>query len=208
MTIRKRPVLLDHHLQEAAPPDDYSQEAGPSGSSFARGRPLRMTIRKRPVLLDHNLQEAGPSGWLFARGWSLWIIICKRLAPPDDHLQRPEKIILLCLSILRREESWTKHHSLAFPLHVERKEAVRLEKSLSFVFSTLRREEFWRKHILTIFWLFHVKQRGKSAHAGLPHLRHTSGVNFILQIAAIILLFLLIIIIKSCCSKILVLPLS
>ena len=84
----------------------------------------------------------------------------------------------------------------------EERSRVRLEKSLSFVFSTLRREEIWRKHILTIFWLFHVKQRGKSAHAGLPHLRHTSGVNFILQIAAIILLFLLlIVIIKSCCSK-------
>ena len=44
-----------------APLDDHLQEAGPSGSSFARGRPFRMSICKRPVPLDHHLQEAGPS---------------------------------------------------------------------------------------------------------------------------------------------------
>ena len=43
------------------PPDDHLQEAGPSGSSFARGWPLRMTIGKRPVPPDKHLQEAGPS---------------------------------------------------------------------------------------------------------------------------------------------------
>ena len=51
MIICKRPV----------PPDDHLQEASPSVSSFARGRPLRMTIYKRPVSPDHHLQEAGPS---------------------------------------------------------------------------------------------------------------------------------------------------
>ena len=53
MIICKRPV----------PPDDHLQEASPSVSSFARGRPLRMTICKRPVPLDHHLQEAGPPFW-------------------------------------------------------------------------------------------------------------------------------------------------
>ena len=53
MIICKRPAPLDDHLQEA----------GPSGSSFARGRPFRMTICKRPVPLDHHLQEAGPPFW-------------------------------------------------------------------------------------------------------------------------------------------------
>ena len=43
------------------PPDDNLQVSGPSGSSFAKGRPLRMTICKRPVPSDHCLQEAGPS---------------------------------------------------------------------------------------------------------------------------------------------------
>ena len=52
MIICKRPV----------PPDDHLQEASPSVSSFARGRPLRMTICKRSVPSDHHLQEAGPSG--------------------------------------------------------------------------------------------------------------------------------------------------
>ena len=46
-----------------------------------------MIICKRPVPQDHHLQEAGPSGWPFARGRSLLIIICKRPAPRDDHLQ-------------------------------------------------------------------------------------------------------------------------
>ena len=77
MIICKRPV----------PPDDHLQEASPSVSSFARGRPLRMTICKRSVPSDHHLQEAGPSGWSSARGRSLWIIICKRPTTPDDHLQ-------------------------------------------------------------------------------------------------------------------------
>ena len=70
-----------------APPDHHLQEAGPSGSSFARGLPLRMTICKRPVPPDDHLQEASPSGWPSARGRSLRIIICKRPAPLDDHLQ-------------------------------------------------------------------------------------------------------------------------
>ena len=52
MIICKRPV----------PPDDHLQEASPSVSSFARGRPLRMIICKRPVPLDHHLQEASPFG--------------------------------------------------------------------------------------------------------------------------------------------------
>ena len=37
MIISKRPVPLDHHLQEA----------GPSGSSFAKGRPLILTTKER-----------------------------------------------------------------------------------------------------------------------------------------------------------------
>ena len=30
-----------------APPDDHLQDAGPSGSSFERGRPLRIIVGKR-----------------------------------------------------------------------------------------------------------------------------------------------------------------
>ena len=52
MIICKRPAL----------PDDHLQEAGPSGSSFARGRSLRIIIYKRPTTPDDHLQEAGPSG--------------------------------------------------------------------------------------------------------------------------------------------------
>ena len=36
---------------------------------------------------DDHLQEAGPSGWLFAKGRPLWMIIRKRPAPLDYHLQ-------------------------------------------------------------------------------------------------------------------------
>ena len=36
-----------------------------------------MIICKKPVPLDDHLQEAGPSRWSFARGWFLWMIICK-----------------------------------------------------------------------------------------------------------------------------------
>ena len=43
------------------PLDDNLQVSGPSGSSFAKGRPLRITICRRPVPSDHCLQEAGPS---------------------------------------------------------------------------------------------------------------------------------------------------
>ena len=70
----------------------------PSGSSFAKGRPLRMTICKRLVPLDDHFQESGPSGWSLARGrptpddhlqeaGPLRMTICKRLFPPDHHLQ-------------------------------------------------------------------------------------------------------------------------
>ena len=45
-----------------------------------------MTICKRLVPPNH-LQEASLSGWPSARGQSLWIIIYKRPAPPNDHLQ-------------------------------------------------------------------------------------------------------------------------
>ena len=48
---------------------------------------LPMIICKSLVPPDDHLQDAGLSGWSFARGQSLWIIICKRLAPLDDHLQ-------------------------------------------------------------------------------------------------------------------------
>ena len=58
MIICKRPV----------PPDDHLQEASPSVSSFARGRPLRMTICTRPVPSDHHLQEAGPLFWQPQKG--------------------------------------------------------------------------------------------------------------------------------------------
>ena len=39
------------------------------------------------VVTDDHLQMADPSRLSFARGWSLQVIICKRLAPPDDNLQ-------------------------------------------------------------------------------------------------------------------------
>ena len=55
--------------------------------SWQRWQGWRMIICKRPVPPDGHLQEAGPSGWVFARGWSLRMIICKRPAPQDDHLQ-------------------------------------------------------------------------------------------------------------------------
>ena len=35
-----------------------------------------MIICKRPVHLDDHLQKAGSSGWQFARGRSLLVIIC------------------------------------------------------------------------------------------------------------------------------------
>ena len=91
--------------------DDHFQEACPFGWSFARGLTLRMIIcnccccwmiviwmnqanqmnivnRLRTVPLDDHLQEAGPLGCSFARGLSLWMMICKRPAPTDDHLQK------------------------------------------------------------------------------------------------------------------------
>ena len=40
-----------------------------------------------PVPPDDYLQEVESSGWSFARGRILWMIICKRPDPPDDHLQ-------------------------------------------------------------------------------------------------------------------------
>ena len=56
-----------------------------------------MTICTRPVIPNDHLQKASPSGWSFAKGWSIWVIICKRPSirtiickrpvDPDDHLQ-------------------------------------------------------------------------------------------------------------------------
>ena len=46
-----------------------------------------MIICKRLDLRDDRLQEAGSSGWSFARGLILRMTICKRLDPPDDQLQ-------------------------------------------------------------------------------------------------------------------------
>ena len=46
-----------------------------------------MIICKRLVHPDDHLQEAGLSGWSFARYGSIQIIICKRPVYPDDHLQ-------------------------------------------------------------------------------------------------------------------------
>ena len=53
----------------------------PSEWSFARGRPP----------LDELFQNVGSSGIQtgssFARGRPLWMTVCKRLVPPDHHLQ-------------------------------------------------------------------------------------------------------------------------
>ena len=46
-----------------------------------------MIICKRSGSRDDHLQEAGSSGWSFAKGQPLWTIICKRPASPDDHPQ-------------------------------------------------------------------------------------------------------------------------
>ena len=59
------PMIICKRL---APPYDHLQEAGPSVSSFARGRPLQMTICKRSVPSDHHLQGAGPSFWQLQKG--------------------------------------------------------------------------------------------------------------------------------------------
>ena len=54
---------------------------------FARGWSLRIIIFKRLAPLDDHLQEAGPSGWSFARVRPLQMTICKRPVPPDHHFQ-------------------------------------------------------------------------------------------------------------------------
>ena len=88
MIICKRPV----------PSDDHFQEAELFGWSFSTGRSLGMIscegpvpsddhvllkrrsfwiiICKRPFPSDDHLQEASPFGQLFARSWSLQMIIC------------------------------------------------------------------------------------------------------------------------------------
>ena len=65
MTICKRPV----------PPDDHLQEAGPFEWSFARVRPLPMIIWMRSAHPDDNLQKAGPSR---SRGRPLILTTTKR----------------------------------------------------------------------------------------------------------------------------------
>ena len=40
---------------------------------------------RRIWLIDQVSYDS--SGWSFARGWSIWMIICKRQVHPDDHLQ-------------------------------------------------------------------------------------------------------------------------
>ena len=88
MIICKRPAYLDDHLQEASPPkrsfargwwiwiiickrsshpDDHLQNADPS----------RMIICERLVHHNDHLQEVSQSGWSFARGRSILMIICK-----------------------------------------------------------------------------------------------------------------------------------
>ena len=48
---------------------------------------IRAKVTMVKGVMDDHLQEDGPSGWLFARGWSIRMIICKRPVPSDDHLQ-------------------------------------------------------------------------------------------------------------------------
>ena len=40
---------------------------------------------------DDHFQEAGPSGWSFAKGWSIMMIICKRPVHLDDHKAGPSR---------------------------------------------------------------------------------------------------------------------
>ena len=64
MVVCKKPILMIIYKRPAHL-DDHSQKAGPSGCSFAKGRPIRMVICKKPI----------------------WMIICKRPVHLDDHLQ-------------------------------------------------------------------------------------------------------------------------
>ena len=50
-----------------------------------------MIMCKRPDPPDANLKEVRSSGWSFARGWILRIIICKRQDLLDDHLQQRQQ---------------------------------------------------------------------------------------------------------------------
>ena len=48
-----------------------------------------MIIYMRSAPQDDHLQEAGPSGWLFARGRPIRMIICKKPNPLDEQQQQP-----------------------------------------------------------------------------------------------------------------------
>ena len=59
-----------------------------------------MIICKRRAPLDDHLQEAGPSGFAFARGGPLRIMICRRPVPLDNDLQEagPHRMIIsICI---------------------------------------------------------------------------------------------------------------
>ena len=96
-----------------AHPDDHLQKTGPFKWSFAKGRLIQMIICKRPahpynhlqkhIVLERsailnldpqiwrrrgNLVEKKKSGWSFAKGRPIQMVVCKRPAHPDDHLQK------------------------------------------------------------------------------------------------------------------------
>merc|ERR1711952_295171 len=59
-----------------------------------------MIICKRPVHRDDYLQEAGPSGWSFARGRSIRMIFCKRPVNSDYVYHWSVFVVGNCLSVI------------------------------------------------------------------------------------------------------------
>ena len=77
MIICKMPVHPDNHLQEA----------GPSGGSFTKGRPIRMIICKRPAHPDDHLQKGSQSRWLFAKAQPIQMITSRATTTMPTRLE-------------------------------------------------------------------------------------------------------------------------
>ena len=67
LRLRNGALILEYDRKGTKPDQVNSLNLLFEFPSFARGRPLWMIICKRPASLDDHLQEAGPSGWSFAR---------------------------------------------------------------------------------------------------------------------------------------------
>ena len=74
--VKQEQIVLERSARLNLDPGRGDKGDGDDVWSFVRDQSLQMIICKRPDPQDDHLQEARSSGWSFAKGWILRMIIC------------------------------------------------------------------------------------------------------------------------------------